>query len=296
MSFNDEAIQHFIDRQDLEGLLRFFGLGDFEADIKGQSLESKRLKVEPDAKESGSSHFGGIPDLPADFQWPRRQDGRPLSALARLDLSEISFWAERNHLPPEGVLTFFFDLCEQPRGFQSEDRDGLRVYFHDRDIDLVPTIAPLNLTENLVLPASKIRFEDELTFPDFKDCLAENLPFAASESYDAFLNSWYQQSGDGSGTGCHRLLGYPQLLEGDVREECALASEGTYDQDLDGRAMDRAREVAVKASSWIMLLQVDRDTECGIDWRDRGMLYIMIERERLLERKFDQSWAMIQGQ
>lgn len=81
MSFNDEAIQHFIDRQDLEGLLRFFGLGDFEADIKGQSLESKRLKVEPDAKESGSSHFGGIPDLPADFQWPRRQDGRRFQPL-----------------------------------------------------------------------------------------------------------------------------------------------------------------------------------------------------------------------
>ncbi|HMO20457.1 MAG TPA: YwqG family protein [Candidatus Melainabacteria bacterium] len=294
MSFNDEAIQHFIDKQDLQGLIRFFGLGEFEAAIKEQALESKRLRVEPDAKERGSSHFGGVPDLPADFLWPRRQDGRPLSALARLDLCEISFWAERNHLPPEGVLTVFYDLGEQPRGFQSGDKDGLRVYFHDRDINLVPTIAPLNLNERLVLPASKIRFEDELTFPDFKDCLAENLTFAGTEPYKAFLNSWYQQSA--SQSGCHRLLGYPQLLEGDVREECALASDGTYESDLDGRAMDRAREIASEATSWVLLMQIDREPECGIEWSDQGMLYIMIERDHLLERKFDNSWAMIQGQ
>ncbi len=51
-----------------------------------------------------NSKFGGLPRLPARFEWPRTPSGIPLHFLAQIDCADIGFGTR---LPERGVLFFF---------------------------------------------------------------------------------------------------------------------------------------------------------------------------------------------
>ena len=72
------------------------------------------------------SYFGGSPQLPPGVAWPERE-GAPLGFLARLSLAELQRTSPVSWLPGSGALLFFYDMEEQPWGFDPKDRGGFAV-------------------------------------------------------------------------------------------------------------------------------------------------------------------------
>src|SRR5689334_5991962 len=67
------------------------------------------------------SYIGGAPPASPSLVWPTR-DGHPLSLIACIDCSELPRHAELDWLPHDGVLLFFYDMINQPWGFDPKDR------------------------------------------------------------------------------------------------------------------------------------------------------------------------------
>src|SRR5262245_3485972 len=74
------------------------------------------------------SHFGGIPDLPKDVPWPAWRRGK-LAFLARIALTELRLAHSVPWLPQSGALLFFYDIENEPWGFDPGDRGGAKVLF-----------------------------------------------------------------------------------------------------------------------------------------------------------------------
>jgi Domain of unknown function (DUF1963) len=58
----------------------------------------------PHAGPPTNSRFGGLPNLPGRYAWPRTSNGTPLHFLAQVDCADVRF---RTPLPDRGVLFFF---------------------------------------------------------------------------------------------------------------------------------------------------------------------------------------------
>jgi hypothetical protein len=80
----------------------------------------------PFAGPVGRSKFGGLPNLPEHYDWPRAPErGVPLHFLAQIDCAEIPF---PSPLPDRGMLFFFArDDYEQLWGFDGDPAEDCRV-------------------------------------------------------------------------------------------------------------------------------------------------------------------------
>jgi uncharacterized protein YwqG len=90
------------------------------------------------------SFFGGLPKLPAEFDWPRAyvtsvDEPEPvaLTFLAQIDLAELPDFDARPYLPPTGTLYFF---CSSV--FMGESSPPCRIVFHPDRADQLPERAP----------------------------------------------------------------------------------------------------------------------------------------------------------
>ena len=104
----------------------------------------------------GASRFGGAPDVPADFIWPRfrtdtfeddRVKERPLSFLAQFNCREMSAWDTEGLLPKTGLLAFFYECSSQRWGFDPADRGCARVFWFEDLESLQPAAFPADLPE-----------------------------------------------------------------------------------------------------------------------------------------------------
>lgn len=290
MDSHEEAIKHYVKRKDLSGLIRYFGLEKYEDSILKSSLPSQRLKATKAEDSRWHSHLGGDPYLPNDFEWPHTIDKRPLSFLGQIHMPQIGFWAERYLLPPEGILAFFYDAQKQPWGMQDDDKSSWRVLHFEEDKDLELINPPLALSDDLVFKKQSITLEEEITFPDFQDHLAGDKEFTEPDSYIDFCEEWYQNGSR------HRLLGYPQLIQNDIRIECQVVKDRIYSPEVEAMPDYRQRKKSVynNADNWILLLQIDSDEDTEMFWGDRGTIYFMIEKDNLLNRNFDECWISLQ--
>lgn len=90
----------------------------------------------------------------------------------------------------------------------------------------------------------------------------------------------------------HRLLGHPDVVQGDMQLACEDLAAG-----LDAVLPDGTPEAQTRrrnAAAWLLLLQVDSDGPSGMGWGDVGMLYYWIRSEDLAARRFDRVWGMHQ--
>jgi hypothetical protein len=92
-----------------------------------------------------NSRFGGLPRLPAQYEWPRASDGTPLHFQAQIDCGDIPF---ATPLPDRGVL-FFFGRDEAGYAWNLDDvpaSDDCRVlYAPDASAATPPREAPADL-------------------------------------------------------------------------------------------------------------------------------------------------------
>ena len=93
----------------------------------------------------------------------------------------------------------------------------------------------------------------------------------------------------------HQLFGHPNPIQDNEMDlQAQLASNGLYLGDSTGYNDPRTKELQKGRHDWIMLLQVDSDDEATMMWGDVGMLYFWIKKDDLKNKKFDNTWMILQ--
>ncbi len=244
---------------------------------------------------AGSSKTGGLPDLPAGFKWPKR-GRKPLAFLAQFNLAELAANDQTKTLPSSGFLWFFYDLEEQPWGFDPKDSHGWSVIYSDvAASDLKRTKLPKELDAEWLLPESKLNFGIAQTFPAPTSTSVQVLKLSAEEA-KAYQECLKQSiAADAEESPQHQLLGWPAPLQSaEMGGECQLAANGINCGEEVDEENPEVKALRVGAKDWKLLLQLDSDNDAGLSWGDAGRLYFWIRETDLSARRFDRCWAILQ--
>jgi uncharacterized protein YwqG len=284
--------------ESLSQLIERFALARARAAILEASLPAVVLDLvaDPPAGSAPTSHLGGRALVPAGFAWPARRD-RPLDFVLHVDLREASTFDGSGLLPRAGHLAFFYDLEEQPWGFDPADRDGSRVAFFEEGTALAPAASPHRQHR---LGARAIRFGRGLSVPSLGSAAHERLQAHAAFT-DAEADRYFELAEAVAELGrpvgaraVHQMLGHSRNVQGDMQLEAQLVSHGLYCGDETGYRDPRAAALGAGAADWLLLLQVDSDEDAGLAWGDAGTLYVWIRAEDLRTRRFDRTWTGLQ--
>ncbi len=234
------------------------------------------------------SHLGGFASLPAGTAWPEYQ-GRKLEFLARISLPELHQALRIDWLPKEGALLFFYDIEEQPWGFDPKDRGSCAV-LHVPDL-ASPIDGATIATADEELPHLNVAFREIRSLPSSERSAIDELGLSdeEQESY------WELPEEAFDGLPRHQVSGFPAPVQGDHMElECQLASNGLYCGDSTGYSDPRAKQLESGASEWRLLLQLDSDDDLDVMWGDCGTLYFWIREQEAAVGNFKNTWLVLQ--
>src|SRR5262245_58194709 len=300
-------------RREAEAIIRASPLSDRADELIAGLQPSIRIRAEkctPNDLPLGASRLGGCPDLPPGMAWPywvgspwvKDPDGlfaegppreKPLHFLAQICLDELPSGAPRSLLPQRGALYFFYDCECAPWGFDPRDRGAWRVVFIDapaRDLRRTPFPGGPDLESEPCRATYSVDWTlpEEFRWPS-TGALPDDWWDALSEITDRLAG------GPGLRRPVHRLLGHPQPIQGEMRQECQLASNGVYCGSNAGYESPRGRELLAEPNDWRLLLQVDTDEEGpGWIWGDCGRVYYWIRDRDLSRQQFEAAWLVLQ--
>ncbi len=236
------------------------------------------------------SHFGGVPNLPPGLDWPERK-GTRLGFLARLSLAELCHAHPIDWLPHDGALLFFYDIHEQPWGFDPKDRGGAVVLSLPDLPDPVSQPDARARGHESALPHRNAAFRRIDTMPSMERDAAGALKLTDRESdlYGDLADAVFQREPK------HQVAGFPAPVQGDGMElECQLVSNGLYCGDEAGYADPRVGPLKAGAANWRLLLQFDTDDDLGVMWGDGGVLYYWVEAQAARAGRFENAWLILQ--
>ena len=249
---------------------------------------------------AGQSRFSGSPDLPKHFIWPVNQ-GRVLQFLGQLNLSELSSFEAASVLPDHGWLYFFYDLLDQPWGYDPRDRGAWAVRYCDESdaaglvrTSMPPMSAQDKTHEFADWPKSfhvcELSPKPAATLPDLDEFFRKLNIRVGDEVMEKFCDQLFPDGG-----AKHQVLGEPHQIQGGMELMCQLVSHGLYCGDATGYGDPRAAQLERGASDWQLLFQIDTDEERpGWMWGDCGSLYYWIHKKDLKARDFDHTWLCLQ--
>ena len=281
-------------------ILRALGnsaLGGLTERIGPMLRESVRLqarKVDPDDLLLGTSRIGGVPDVPTSFSWPHVEE-KPMAFIAQLDLSELARFDAQQVLPTTGWLCFFYEAEEQPWGFDPADRGKWRVVYFTCGVEDLTRAVPPILPEFSESSMCAVSYKVETTLPPIEELEETGLIRRGTSEWDAYWPEEIEEALCPEDEPRHRTLGNPNVIQGDMRLECQLASNGVYCGDLSSEKNPRYDELRGGWQDWILLLQIDTDEEGpGWMWGDCGRIYYWIRKQDLAARNFDNVWLVLQ--
>lgn len=251
--------------------------------------------------QPGRTRFGGRPDVPPDFVWPRYEgkgmDGtvraRALTFLAQFDCKELAGYDSEGLLPGRGVLSFFYEADSQRWGFDPEDAGCARVFWFEDASILIPAEFPADMHEDFQLPLIHVMFRQEASLPGWED-FSEKWPDADDEKFDEVMEALGIEEPDV----CSRLLGWPNVIQNSMAAECELVGQGYYLggswETVPKETFRQAEETSLE--NWRLLLQLDmvENGDFCLMFGDGGRIYFYIRREDLLARRFDRVWLILQ--
>ena len=236
------------------------------------------------------SHFGGSPSLPPGVSWPER-DGKKLGFLARLSLSEVHRAHPIDWLPSSGALLFFYDMEQQPWGYDPKDRGSSVVLLVP---DLAQAIPQLDAGPDgnvSPFPHRNVSFRRINVLPPWERDSVRALQLSEKESdlFSDLADSAFQAEAK------HQISGFPSPVQGDDMElECQLVTNGLYCGDSAGYNDPRAQALKPGAANWKLLLQLDSDDDLGVMWGDCGVLYYWVEEQMARDGNFTNTWLILQ--
>lgn len=221
----------------------------------------------------GRSRLGGTPDM--DVAWPR-YEGRPLSFVAQLDLSEIRSAGGPEWLPADGRLLFFYELERGSWGSEAADL-GSAVVIHQAGV-LTAALEPDDLPDDATFPAYPVTSTQAVSTPTEERLGIDwrSLNPASARALEQALENL------SPARPAHQIGGYPSPVQSDMMEvEC---------QDI-GKRLGQRGDVG----DWRLLLQLDTDEDAGMMWCDMGTLYFWIRQQDARAGDFSRIWAILQS-
>lgn len=248
-------------------------------------LTSRRVKG---GVPVGKPKLGGLPHAPRGFRWPMAGK-EPLTLVAQIDLDRTG---KAIGWPRGGHLLFFYDVENQPWGFDPKDgRSSAIVYLPAGSGRLIPIKPPTSSTR--VLPECAVTASPLVTIPPSENAAVTRL-LPRLEDQMKYFELYSEFWGDGDEPN-HQLFGWPQAVQHDMEVECQLAYHGINcggeDEEMDS---PRAQVLAAAASRWNMLLQVGSDDRLEVMWGDLGKVYFFCTCEAQASGKFDERWTILQ--
>jgi uncharacterized protein YwqG len=244
--------------------------------------------------EIGASKLGGLPDLPEASEWPCR-DGAPLSFIAQINVTALPKFDGLDELPPNTLLSFFYDVEGLPWGFDPGDKGGWCVLASPISpaAPLKRRRRPKDLADDGVFKPCALLATVTESLPDPFSRIIEELKLTDSEQ-DAYHELFEQLDLDEMPGLHHKVMGHAEPIQNDMQLECQLVSNGISCGGPEGYADPRRDALEAGASDWRLLLQVDTDEDAGMEWGDSGRLYYWIKRSSLQSRSFDDVWLILQ--
>jgi uncharacterized protein YwqG len=262
--------------------------------IAKQALPCVRLFTQPASDRAikiGASKLGGLPDLPDDSEWPCR-DGAPLSFLAQINVTAMPKFDGLEELPPETLLSFFYDAQNLTFGWDSNDKSSWRVLASpiSSATPLKRRQRPKDLADGGVFTPCVLFTKLEESLPDHYSRIIDMLKLTEDEQ-DAYFHIFEDLIDPRPH---HKLLGHAEQWQDDMQLDCQLVSNGISVGAPDWHASPRRDALEAGASEWRLLLQVDTDDNAGMQWGDLGSIYYWIKRGSLESRSFDDVWLFLQ--
>lgn len=255
--------------------------------IKAPGTPALHVEASNKTMDSGS-YFGGWPKVHDAMEWPH-YNGRALEFLACLDLAQVQAHLPTPWLPNAGQLLFFFDVQEQPWGFDPTERDGWRVLFMPAGATLAERVGP-----GEPYPKRGMKFRPIETYP-------EGLPDTHGVLSDSELDALheYVQQRNYKDLPCHQVGGLPHPVQGsDMEIQCELTCHGIYTGSGNEFDTPHSRALMKKGGQkdWKLLLQIDTDDdpEGGWMWGDMGMLYFWVRASQARQGRFEDAWCILQ--
>ena len=248
----------------------------------------------------GASKLGGLPDVPADFVWPRFVDADedgvrgegprecPLSFMAQFDLAEVSAFDAAGLLPKAGHLAFFYDCDGQPWGFDPKDRGCARVFYFPPDAELARATPPEDLEDDFQIPVLKPVFSSSVSRPSREYLIDEDNEI----DDDLAAEFWPEETPDRC-----KLLGWPDMLQNPMEGECQLAGAmGVYCGSGVELTPDQERDFQAGVGDWVLLLQLGtlETKDYEMMFGDCGHIFFWIRKQDLAARNFDDIWLILQ--
>ena len=274
---------------------------------KLESLGRNSIQLKIARKETyklGATRFGGKPDVPPDFVWPTYEGesydnvvkDRPLTFLAQFNCAELAQFDKEHLLPDHGLLSFFYETDTQCWGYDPNDKGCARVYWFEDMSALSAADFPADMGEDFKFPMVKIQIAQKTSYPSWTD-FSEVFP--DEKDYDAFDLVWNELT-DETPENRSQLLGWPDVIQNSMFNECDLASQGYYLGDGNGwnnipKAIRQQAEETAR-DRWMLLFQLDI-VELGdfeLMFGDCGHIYFYITKEDLAARRFDRIWLVLQ--
>jgi hypothetical protein len=235
-----------VDRDALEALVRAGGLTEHARRL-AHEVASEGLRILPG--RGARSRLGGPPLLPPGAEWPTSREGRALTFLAGIDLTELPPAQITALLPAAGWLLFFADLG-------TGDGDGLIDEADNADgslARLLPADDPVDVAHPATLRERRVAFERRLTLPDGFGAPDElGLDVYEAEAYEEVLD----QLG-GRGDDDHWIGGHATGVQGAPPDpDTVLLLHLAWDEQLgfeflDGGAIQfRIPAAALAARDW----------------------------------------------
>jgi uncharacterized protein YwqG len=295
-------------KEELDQRLEANGLGLYRLQLSNAAVPTVRLRAQALDESKipiGKSKIGGLPDVPRGFAWPQNESSqmrevkrfvffkqkvqtletKPLAFLAQINLAEATLQDVDQALPATGMLYFFYCAEQSTWGFEPTDKLSFRVMYAD-----VPTSAlqrqalPKDLPKEGHYKACEVTFQADRSIPGYH---SDFYDFLSSEEQSALLSVLEEGN-------VHKLLGYPDEIQGEMEWDCALTTHGISCGSPAGYNSAQAIALKESAQDWRLLFQLDSEDDADMMWGDSGRLYFWIQKADLAAKRFDRCWMILQ--
>ena len=242
---------------------------------------------------NGDSRLGGLPTVDSDFDWPVDPGGDPLPFVGQVDCGDIRQVCGESLLPEDGVLILFYDIRQQPSGYQPSHRGRWAIrYSRSRN-----TLAkPPEGMANDGIRQLQLTAVGDLTLPESDSAEIAELRLSPDEAdrYESLLDELKGIHGTGVRRKIHRILGWPDAIQHDPAILAQLASSGLDAGEPSTYQLESATALLDNRKSWRLIAQIDSEESAGVLWGLYGRIYFMMKEPDVRRRSWDAAWVVLQ--
>lgn len=153
------------------------------------------------------------------------------------------------------------------------------------------------MNEEYIIQEIAVRFKTIKSYPTFEELEMHSDMQCEWERYEEVLAELGVNMEEDIEE--HKILGYADIIQGEMLSECERTSRGLYCGDPESyqnTPADVAADIYNKAKEWTLLLQLGTIVKDDFEWMfgDCGMLYYYIRKEDLVLKRFDNVWFSVQ--